>query len=96
MNTERHSYQTFRYRPGVWNGLNGGTDYAQYFNRESESRVSAMLEVAALLRENRIGFTVERWVRYNRLTISDSALKTMPETLKKRIIEINASNSDNW
>ena len=53
---KRHSYQTNRYTPGVWNGLGGWTHCAQYFNMESSERVAAMMDIAELLRKNGIEF----------------------------------------
>lgn len=96
MVTERTSYQSYRYRPGYWNGLYGGDYKGQYFNRESADRVSAMVEITSALRENGIIFVVERWKRYYRVMISRSAYESMPESLKDRIREINVKHAENW
>lgn len=93
---ERHSYQTFRYRPGTWNGIGGWTHCAQYFKMDSMERVAAMMEVAELLRMNGIEFVATIWKKYCRLLITAKDYRSMPETLKKTIASINASNCGNW
>ena len=93
---KRHSYQTNRYTPGVWNGLGGWTHCAQYFNMESSERVAAMMDIAELLRKNGIEFVATIWKKYCRLIIPKADCKAMPEVLKTTIANINASNTKNW
>ena len=94
--SERHSYQTNRYTPGVWNGLNGWTHCAQYFSMESEERVAAMMDISKLLRENGIDFEATIWKKYCRVKITWRDYRLMPEMLKSKIASINASNRTNW
>ena len=95
MNT-RHSYQTNRYTPGTWNGLNGWTHCAQYFNTESKDRVSALLEITELLRKNRVCFEATIWKKYCRVKISYRDYRSMPEKLTGAIQRINADHCGEW
>ena len=52
---DKKRYCSGRYEPGRWNGLSGGSDYAQYFDMEDINRVRKMEEVAFALEENGIG-----------------------------------------
>ena len=93
---KRHSYQTNRYTPGVWNGIGGWTHCAQYFNMESAERVAAMMDIAELLRKTGIEFAATIWKKYCRLIIAKADYRSMPETVKRTIESINASNTKNW
>ena len=94
--TERTSYQSNRFRPGYWNGLCGGEYKGQYFNRESEERVAALMEVTSALREHGIAFEVMRWKNYYRVAITGKAYYEMSERLRRRILEINIKYDKNW
>ena len=52
-----------RYRPGYWNGLNGGTHYGQYFDMYDANRVNEMLEVAFALKEYGVGYILTKMKR---------------------------------
>ena len=93
---ERSSYQSNRYRPGYWNGLNGGVYYGQYFNKDSDDRVAAMMEVTSALKAHGIFYTVTRWKKYYRVTIGAYSYKTMSERLKNRLLDINIKHMENW
>lgn len=96
MTVARHSYQSNRYRPGYWNGLQGSRYYGQYFNIESEERITAMMEISAALRSHGINPVVTRWKKYTRIMISEKEYLTMGERLKTQIETINAKYMHGW
>ena len=96
MSAGRHPYQSNRYRPGYWNGLCGANAFGQYFNRESEDRIAAMMEISTALRSHGISFSVTRWRKYYRIMIAKEDFLTMGERLKKQIAVINEKNTNGW
>ena len=84
---KRYSYD--RYRPGHWNGLNGGMMYGQYFDMEDENRVREMTEVASALSKHGIRYDLQKLKRQYRITISKKDYFDMEDALRKRIYEIN-------
>jgi hypothetical protein len=96
MTVVRHSYQSNRYRPGYWNGLQGSRYYGQYFNIESEERITAMMEISAALRSHWINPVVTRWKKYTRIMISRKDYLMMGERLKTQIETINAKYMHGW
>ena len=96
MTVARHPYQSNRYRPGYWNGLQGSRYYGQYFNIESEERITAMMEISAALRSHGINPVVTRWKKYTRIMISRKDYLKMGERLKTQIETINAKYMHGW
>ena len=82
-------YGNPRYNPGHWNGLYGGTHYGQYFDMENIDRVIAMTEVASVLKEHGIRYSIERFKRMYRITISEKDYFNMDESLHARLCGIN-------
>ena len=96
MTTQGQAYRPSRYAPGYWNGLHGWKSCAQYFNRESGERVTAMMEVSEVLRRHGVAFSVERWKKYYRIMITNRAYKALPKVAKDTIAKINQKYSGNW
>ena len=78
-----------RYRPGYWNGLNGGTHYGQYFDMDDVNRVNEMISVAASLKDYGIKYDLSKLKRRYRIMVSAKDYFHMDETLKDRIRAIN-------
>jgi len=93
---DRYSYQTFRFKPGYWNGLFGGVYKAQYFRKESGDRVAAMMEIVELLRVHGISFSAVRWKEYYRICISADELEGMSRELSEEIFKINKEYMADW
>ena len=83
-----------RYKPGNWNGLNGGTHYGQYFDMEDIDRVREMTEIASVLDEHGIRYYLSKLKRHYRIMISESDYFRMDEALREKIININCSHND--
>ena len=91
---DRERYRCDRYRPGYWNGINGGTHYCQYFDMEDVNRVQEMTEVASALTEYGIDYVLSKLKRQYRIAIKAKDYRRMDETLKRRILHINYSHCD--
>jgi hypothetical protein len=78
-----------RYRPGNWNGLNGGTEYGQYFDIDNVNRVNEMIAVACALKDYGVKYNLSKLKRRYRITISEKEYKHMDKDLKDRITRIN-------
>ena len=85
----RSPYQSNRYIPGFWNGLNGGTHRAQYFRSGSANRMCAMFEIANILHEYGVRFTITIFKDYYRVMVKDKELCSIPREAKDKIMEIN-------
>lgn len=93
----RHSYQSMRYVPGTWNGLCGGANRAQYFYAGDMWRMIAMFEIAMLLHEKGIRFTITIWKDYYRILITGDDYNKMPESIRDTVFNINMNYySENW
>ena len=92
----KQKYRPKRYYPGYWNGLQGGMNFAQYFNINSEDRVSAMMEVASALKSHGIKYTITRWKDYCRVMIAKNDYLSLSDRLKGRIARINAKHLKDW
>ena len=93
----RHYYQNDRYFPGVWNGLCGGLSVAQYFYKDSVERMTAMFEIAMLLHDRGIRFTMTIWKDYYRILITGDDYRTMPKPTRDMIFDINMQHfTRNW
>ena len=86
---ERYCCQNSRYNPGYWNGLHGGMYYGQYFDMEDENRVREMTEIASVLNEHGIRYTLTKLRRQYRITITKSDYFNMDEFVKETILDIN-------
>ena len=86
---EPYCCKNMRYRPAHWNGINGGTHYGQYFDMEDVERVKEMMEIAALLSDYGIKYTLTKLKRQYRITISQRDYHQMDDALRRKIIEIN-------
>lgn len=94
---KRHSYQSQRYIPGTWNWTGGGVNRAQYFYAGDAGRMAAMFEIAMLLHERGIRFTMTIWKDYYRILISGSDYNAMTEATRKTIFDINMQHfTGNW
>ena len=78
-----------RYRPGYWNGLNGGTDYGQYFDMNDTNRIREMAEIATALSEYGIDYNLTKLRKQYRITISKNDYIHMDDLLRQRIFDIN-------
>lgn len=78
-----------RYRPGFWNGLNGGTNYGQYFDMEDENRVREMVEVASVLNEHGIKYQLSKLKRQYRIMITERDYLHMDAIARETILDIN-------
>ena len=96
MTTQGQRYRPSRYAPGYWNGLHGWKSCAQYFNRESGERITAMMEICEVLRRHNVMFSVDRWQKYYRIKISYSTYKALPKLAKDTIAQINQKYRANW
>lgn len=92
----KQKYRPKRYYPGYWNGLQGWRYCAQYFNINSEDRVTAMMEVASALRSHGIKYTITRWKDYCRVMIAKNDYLAMSDRLKERITNINIKYLKDW
>ena len=86
---KRYHCDTSRYRPGNWNGLNGGTEYGQYFDMYDTNRIREMAEVATALAEYGIEYNLTKLRKQYRITISKKDYFNMDDLLKQRIFDIN-------
>lgn len=86
---KRYSCMNDRYRPGFWNGLNGGANYGQYFDMEDENRVREMTEVASVLNEHGIRYQLSKLKRQYRIMIRKSDYLHMDEIARETILDIN-------
>ena len=86
---KRYHCDSSRYRPGHWNGLQGGEYYGQYFDMEDVNRVREMAEVASALTEYGIRYELSKLKRQYRITIRKKDYYNMDESLKERILGIN-------
>lgn len=86
---KRYCGTSDRYRPGFWNGLNGGTNYGQYFDMEDENRVREMTEIASVLHEHGIMYQITKLKRQYRIMISKRDYLHMDETARETICDIN-------
>lgn len=84
-----HIYQNERYRPGFWNGLNGGKWYGQYFDMEDENRVREMTEIASVLAEHGIKYFLSKLKKQYRIAIREKDYFQMDEIVKETILDIN-------
>ena len=82
-------YDSSRYKPGYWNGINGGTHYCQYFDMDDENRVREMTEVASALANNLIRYDLSKMKRFYRIAISKKDYINMNAALRNQILEIN-------
>ena len=86
---KKYTCQNDRYRPGYWNGLNGGTNYGQYFLMDDENRVMEMTKVASVLNEYGIRYQLTKLKTQYRIMISKRDYLYMNEVARKRILDIN-------
>jgi hypothetical protein len=93
----RYWYQNDRFTPGVWNGLCGGANVAQYFYKDSIERMMAMFEIAMILHEKGIRFTMTIWKDYYRIMIAGDDYRTMQKPTRDIIFDINMQYfTRNW
>lgn len=86
---KRQKYHLNRYSPGHWNGLNGGTHYGQYFDMDDVDRVRDMIDVASVLAERGIKYSLSKLKRNYRIMITRKDYFSMDEALRRRIIGIS-------
>ena len=86
---KRYRCNEQRYRPGFWNGLNGGVNYGQYFDMDDENRVREMTEVASVLKEHGINYQLTKLKRQYRIMISKRDYLHMDEIARETILDIN-------
>lgn len=86
---EKYVCQESRYRPGYWNGLNGGMNYGQYFLMDDEKRILEMTKVASVLNEYGIRYQLTKFKRQYRIMISKRDYLHMDKSAKEKIFNIN-------
>ena len=86
---KRYYCKNDRYRPGFWNGLNGGANYGQYFEMEDENRVREMTEVASVLNEHGIRYQLSKLKKQYRIMITENDYRNMDEIARETILDIN-------
>ena len=79
-----------RYKPGYWNGLQGGEHYGQYFDMEDVNRVGEMLQVASALDSHGVPYCLTKLKTNYRITVSKKDYFRMSEALREKIAEINS------
>ena len=82
-------YKESRYKPGRWNGLNGGEYYGQYFDMDNADRMREMIEVASALTEYGVPYVLTKLKRQYRITVSRGDYWHMDTELQERIYRIN-------
>lgn len=95
---KRHPYQQMRFCPYMWNGLCGGHYYAQYFYADDENRMCAMFEIARILHQRGIRFTMAIWKDYYRIRVGRNDYEIiMGSEIDKMIDGINHKyRTENW
>ena len=86
---KRYYCNSDRYRPGYWNGINGGQYYCQYFDMEDENRVREMTEIASVLIAYGIDYKLSKLKKQYRIMVDKDNYKQMDLLAKEAILNIN-------